>query len=163
MRPDGTLGTGQIFAELASMDEGWTDGMQVDSNGNVYCIGLGGILVFAQHGHFLGRIIPPEKPANPAWGDLNWKTLYITACTSLCQARVKCSGHSYSSRAPVGGITSGASMSLFVICVWRVARQSRQSPSVPPTNSPGPDSKATRYLQPAIRLQSGRGAKFAVG
>jgi len=32
-------------------------------------------------GHHLGTIVMPEQPANLAWGDNDYRTLYITATT----------------------------------------------------------------------------------
>ena len=92
MPPDGRLAGGRVFAELDSDEEGWTDGMKVDCRGNVYCTGPGGVWVFCRRGQLLGRIIPPEPPANLAWGDSDWKTLFITACTSLYRIRTKVAG-----------------------------------------------------------------------
>ena len=83
--PDGTLSRGRVWAELkAGADErGVPDGMKVDQQGNVYCTGPAGVWVFDPNGRFLGRVVTPEIPANLAWGDADWKTLYITAQTSL--------------------------------------------------------------------------------
>lgn len=92
MRSDGRLAGGRVFAELDSHEAGWTDGMKVDCRGNVYGAGPGGVWVFSRRGHLLGRIIPPEPPANLAWGDADWKTLFITACTSLYRIRVNVAG-----------------------------------------------------------------------
>lgn len=92
MLGDGRLAGGRIFAELDSDEEGWTDGMKVDCRGNVYCTGPGGVWVFSRRGQLLGRIIPPEPPANLAWGDSDWQTLFITACTSLYRIRMKVRG-----------------------------------------------------------------------
>ena len=41
---------------------------------------------------FLGRIVTPEVPANLAWGDADWRTLYITARTSLYRIRLGVAG-----------------------------------------------------------------------
>ncbi len=64
------------------------DGMKVDSAGNVYCTGPGGVWVFAAGGATLGRIRPLEGPATVGWGDEDWRTLYMTAQTSLYRPRV---------------------------------------------------------------------------
>ena len=87
VQPDGTLTNGRIFADMESPDQGSPDGMKVDREGNVYCTGPGGIWVFTPQGELLGRIIPPEQPANLAWGDADWQTLYITARTSVYRIR----------------------------------------------------------------------------
>jgi gluconolactonase len=35
----------------------------------------------------MGRIVLPEVPANLAWGDADWQTLYVTARTSVYRLR----------------------------------------------------------------------------
>ena len=92
--PDGTLANGRVFAELVDPDKaGVPDGMKVDVEGNVFCTGPGGIWVFDPSGRLLGRIVPPEQPANLAWGDADLKTLYITARTGLYRLRTKTGGN----------------------------------------------------------------------
>jgi sugar lactone lactonase YvrE len=83
VKSDGTITNGRLFADLKGNDPGNVDGMKVDSQGNVYVTGPGGISVFDPNGSKLGRIDMPEVSANLAWGDDDWKTLYITASTSL--------------------------------------------------------------------------------
>jgi gluconolactonase len=43
-------------------------------------------------GHHLGTIVTPEKPSNCAWGDSDFRTLYITAKTSVFAIRVNIPG-----------------------------------------------------------------------
>ena len=43
--------------------------MKLDVGGNVYCTGPGGVWVLDPSARVLGRIMPPEIPANCAWGD----------------------------------------------------------------------------------------------
>ena len=92
--PDGTLSRGRVWAELKpGQDErGVPDGMKVDQQGNVYCTGPAGIWIFDPNGRFLGRIVTPEVPANLAWGDADWRTLYVTAQTSLYRIRLSVPG-----------------------------------------------------------------------
>jgi sugar lactone lactonase YvrE len=88
--PDGSVANGRIFAELRARpgEQGVPDGMKVDQEGNVYCTGPNGIWIYDLNGRFLGRIVTPEVPANLAWGDADWRTLYITARTSLYRLRL---------------------------------------------------------------------------
>jgi gluconolactonase len=65
--------------------------MKVDSLGNVYGSGPGGIWVFSSDGKHLGTIKPPETPANCAWGD-DGKSLYITARTGLYRVKLAVAG-----------------------------------------------------------------------
>jgi len=82
---DGSVSNGKVFADVtAEKDSGVPDGMKLDSLGNIYAAGPGGIWVFAPDGKHLGAIKPPETPANCNWGD-DGKTLYITAVTSANQ------------------------------------------------------------------------------
>lgn len=91
---DGTLGRGRVWAELkaGASERGVPDGMKVDVEGNVYCTGPGGIWIFDPSSRFLGRIVLPEIPANLAWGDADWRTLYVTAQTSLYRLRLNVPG-----------------------------------------------------------------------
>jgi gluconolactonase len=92
-QPDGTVLNGRIFGEEpGGKGEGVPDGMRVDSDGNLYVTGPGGIWIWDPDGHHLGTIILPEQPANLAWGDSDRKTLYITATTSLYKLRTRATG-----------------------------------------------------------------------
>lgn len=98
VRPDGTLANGRVFADLSDPGaQGVPDGMKVDLLGNVFCTGPGGIWVVSPEGQVWGRITVPEQPANLAWGDADYKTLYITARTGLYRVRTLTGG------APAGG------------------------------------------------------------
>jgi sugar lactone lactonase YvrE len=92
VNPDGTISNSRVFAEVKGEGEGGVDGMKVDSKGNVYVTGPGGVWVFDPSGSKLGRIHVPEVVANMAWGDEDWKTLYITASTSLYRIRLGVEG-----------------------------------------------------------------------
>jgi sugar lactone lactonase YvrE len=93
VNPDGTLAGGRVFVELKEPGkEGAPDGMKVDTLGNVFCTGPGGVWVFAPDGGLLGKIATPEVPANIGWGDSDFKTLYITARTGLYRIRLKNAG-----------------------------------------------------------------------
>ena len=92
VNPDGTISNGRMFAELQGDEKGTTDGMKVDSAGNIYITGPGGIFVYDPSGEELGRIDIPEVAANMAWGDEDWKSLYITASTSLYRIRLGIEG-----------------------------------------------------------------------
>jgi gluconolactonase len=94
---NGTLKNSRIFAQLKMDTEGCPDGMKIDSQGNIYCTGAGGIWVFDGLGNHLGMIVIPEIPANLAWGDDDWKSLYITARTSIYKLRVKVAGKAINS------------------------------------------------------------------
>ena len=64
MRPDGTLANSRIVLDMASDDPGVPDGLKVDTQGNIFCTGPGGVWVCRPNGTFLGRVVFPELPAN---------------------------------------------------------------------------------------------------
>jgi gluconolactonase len=89
---DGTLRGGRVWAETKGEGAGAPDGMKLDSAGNVYCCGPGGIHVFEPSGTALGVIRVPEYTANMAWGDPDLRSLFITASTSVYRIRVQVPG-----------------------------------------------------------------------
>jgi sugar lactone lactonase YvrE len=101
---DGTLANGRVFADLSDPAAGGVpDGMKVDVQGNVYCTGPGGIWVLSPEGETLGRIEVPEQPANLAWGDRDYQTLYITARTGVYRVRTLIGGRPAGASVPAGG------------------------------------------------------------
>jgi gluconolactonase len=86
---DGTVDEGRLFASMdASYGAGAADGMKVDVEGNVYVTGPGGVWAFAQSGTPLGIIRAPEVVGNFCFGDDDWKSIYLTASTSIYRFRV---------------------------------------------------------------------------
>lgn len=92
VRDDGALDNYRLWTDLNSSDDGSPDGMKVDTQGNIFCTGPGGIWVMNPAGHVLGRIIGDEQPANVAWGGADWSTLFVTARTSLYRIRLSTTG-----------------------------------------------------------------------
>ena len=70
---------------------GAADGMKVDTTGNIFATGPGGVWVFAPDGTHLGTIMPGEVTANVGWGD-DGRTLYMTGSTSLYRIRLETQG-----------------------------------------------------------------------
>jgi gluconolactonase len=66
--------------------------MKIDTQGNLYCCGPGGIHVFDPQAKCLGVIKVPEYTANFAWGDADGCSLYITASTSVYRIRTRVPG-----------------------------------------------------------------------
>jgi gluconolactonase len=90
---DGSLTNGRIFASEAGPTKGGVpDGMKLDRDGNLYVTGPEGIWVWDPEGHHLGTIALPEQPANLAWGDPDYSTLYITAKKSVYKLRTSARG-----------------------------------------------------------------------
>ncbi len=90
---DGALSNGRIFAEEpGGAHDGVPDGIKVDHDGNLFVTGPRGIWVWDPQGQHLGTIEMPEQPANLAWGDKDYRTLYITATTSVYHLPTKARG-----------------------------------------------------------------------
>lgn len=90
---DGRLSGGRVFAVLKTagkMDA--PDGVKVDTRGNVFATGPGGVWIFAPDGRHLGTLETPEAATDIAFGDRDFKTLYITASTSLYRIRLQVAG-----------------------------------------------------------------------
>lgn len=92
--PDGQLVNGRIFASGIKEDArpGVPDGMKSDTEGNVYLTAPGGLWVYDFHGLKLGEIDVPEQTANLHWGGPDWRTLYVTAGTSVFEIPMKAQG-----------------------------------------------------------------------
>lgn len=83
---DGSLSEKTLFCELGS------DGMTIDSKGNIYLTGKG-VTVFDRNGKRLGNIeIPENWTANVCFGDKDLKSLYITASKGLYRIRMSVKG-----------------------------------------------------------------------
>jgi gluconolactonase len=90
---DGSLTNHRIFGkEPGGEKEGVPDGIKVDKIGNLFVTGPKGIWVWDANGTHLGTIVMPEQPANLTWGDKDYRTLYITATTSVYKLRTKTDG-----------------------------------------------------------------------
>ncbi len=86
------LTNARVFFDLAgAQGEGGADGMKVDSAGNVFATGPGGVWVIAPDGTHLGTIAPSEALTNVGWGDDGY-TLYITGRTALYRIRLSTRG-----------------------------------------------------------------------
>ena len=77
---DGTVSGGDV---LATLDEGFPDGIRCDENGNVWSSSGDGAQIFAPTGDLIARILLPESAANLAFGGPDGRTVYFTARTSL--------------------------------------------------------------------------------
>lgn len=91
---DGSLHNGKLFAEMRDpgAEFGSADGLKVDSRGNVYTTGPGGIWIYSPDGVLLDRISTPEYASNLAFGGKDYKTLFITATHNVYSIPVKYSG-----------------------------------------------------------------------
>jgi gluconolactonase len=85
--PDGSLAGRTLAVEQGS------DGMTLDSEGNLYLTG-DGVLVFDQGGRQIDRIQVPDEQwtANVSFGGKDRQTLFITASTGLYAIRMRVKG-----------------------------------------------------------------------
>lgn len=103
--PDGSLRNSRVFCRVEYQDEHTLpDGMKLDSLGNLYVAPNSrlGIWVYAPDGTLLGMIGVGEElalrgngpggPANLAWGDDDWQTMFVTAVSSVYRLRMKVPG-----------------------------------------------------------------------
>jgi gluconolactonase len=75
---DGKLSNRELFVEMGS------DGMTLDTKGNLYLTGKAGVTVFNSEGKQIEQIPVPENwTANVCFGGKNRKTLFITAMKSV--------------------------------------------------------------------------------
>lgn len=90
---DGGLANSRVWCETTGEGGGAPDGMKIDSLGNLYTTGPGGIHVFTPDAVCLGVIQVPEGTANFTFGDDDLRSIFITASTSLYRIRVAVPGN----------------------------------------------------------------------
>lgn len=102
VQPDGSLTNHRIFVDMNGMPAGGPDGNKVDARGNLWVAGLqedpagpirvGNVLVYDPSGKLLGKILLPERALNVGFGGADWKTLFITATTSVYRVKTRYGG-----------------------------------------------------------------------
>jgi gluconolactonase len=93
VEPTGTLSGGMTFFDMTSAPgEDALDGIKVDLNGNLYVSGPGGMWILSPEGKHLGTIITPHHPHNLAWGDDDYRTLYMTSQSEIYRMRLNVPG-----------------------------------------------------------------------
>jgi gluconolactonase len=90
--PDGGIQGGRVWAAPGVDKTGSPDGMKVDSAGNVYCCGPGGLYVYAPDATLLGVLLFEEFVANMAFGGDDLKDLYCTVTSAVYRFRVQVPG-----------------------------------------------------------------------
>jgi gluconolactonase len=71
----------------SSKTEGGNDGIAIDTMGNIFATGPGGVLILDPAGNHLGTIMTTQKTANAKFGGADNKTLYVTAGPFLTRIR----------------------------------------------------------------------------
>ena len=96
VNPDGTLSGGGTICDMARNGRGGSggNGMKVDVEGNIYCVGPGGVWIIDPNGRCLGNVVcrDDNHATNVCWGDEDMKSLYITLFRNLARIRVKIPG-----------------------------------------------------------------------
>ena len=64
------------------------DGLKVDSAGNIWATGPGGVRIISPKGKVLGQIVVPETVANVGFAE-DGKTVYLTGSTSLYRLHIQ--------------------------------------------------------------------------
>jgi len=93
--PNGTVAkqTSRLFTDMGGAEPGVPDGIKVDTAGNVYTGGAGGLYIMDKTGRKLGRIVHGlPATTNVAFGGDDWKTLFFTTRSSLNMVSLKIAG-----------------------------------------------------------------------
>ena len=91
----GRLLNGREFCRLEQAegsDNGGSDGMAVDVNGNVYFTTAIGVQIFTPEGRPAGRVTFPQQPANVAFVSQDRRTMAVTARTAVYAVRMPIPG-----------------------------------------------------------------------
>jgi gluconolactonase len=91
---DGTIGKGKVFfdaTEWVGKKKGLPDGMKVDTKGNLFATGPGGVLVFTPEGKHLGTISTGVNTGNVCFGD-DGTTLYVMCDKAIGRIKTKTKG-----------------------------------------------------------------------
>jgi gluconolactonase len=94
VKADGSIGNSRVFLDVTSQVKtrtGLPDGFKLDTEGNLFATGPGGVLVISPQGKQLGTIRTGQATSNCAFGD-DGHTLYITADMYVMRVRLKSKG-----------------------------------------------------------------------
>ena len=87
---NGSLANGRVFYDVSNeKGAGGCDGLKIDSKGNVFATGPGGIWIFTRAGKLIGKIkINGTSVANCAFSP-DGKTIYLTATKYLLRVKMR--------------------------------------------------------------------------
>ena len=96
VREDGTVGTGRKLYDATAdgKKQGGPDGMRVDTHGNLWATGPGGVYVFSPEGDVLGKIETGERIGNCTFGE-DGSVLYMTSDMYLCRIQTSVAGSGF--------------------------------------------------------------------
>ncbi len=93
VRTDGSVSNARVLIKYPADERrpGGPDGLKVDSAGNVWTTGPGGIRIITPGGKVLGQLVLPEVAANLAFAEQG-KVAYITASSSIYKLALRTPG-----------------------------------------------------------------------
>lgn len=89
--PGGKLSNPRTIIKYPGTAPDVPDGLKVDSAGNIWTTGPGGVRIISPQGKVLGQLIIPEIVANIAFAE-DGKTVYLTGSTSIYRLHTKIAG-----------------------------------------------------------------------
>jgi gluconolactonase len=80
LNEDGSASAPRTFFDASKLSgRGAPDGLKVDSAGNLWATGPGGLLIISPEGKLLGRVLTHRATANVAFGGEDGKSVFLTA------------------------------------------------------------------------------------
>lgn len=92
IKADGSVGEGKVFFNPDTKRQDSPDGMTIDSKGNLYLSGRGGVWVASPQGKSLGVIPVPEFCSNVTFGGADGKTLFLTCSNKVYSLKMNVKG-----------------------------------------------------------------------
>jgi gluconolactonase len=93
VQPDDMATHGRMWVDMSGDPAGGIpDGVKVDTKGNVWDAGPGGLWILSPAGKHLGTVLTPDQVSNLAFGDPDGKGLFLTLHSALYRLRVKVPG-----------------------------------------------------------------------
>lgn len=93
---DGSLSNVRVLSDYGitpgSGLRGGVDGLKVDSKGNVWTTGPGGVTVVSPAGKVLGRIQLPQGPSNVAFGGSDYKSVFFMSGATVYRLQLRAAG-----------------------------------------------------------------------
>jgi gluconolactonase len=94
VKSDGAIENSRVLFDATALGKsrnGLPDGMKIDTAGNLFATGPGGVLVITPQGKHLGTIMTGQATSNCAFGD-DGRTLYMTADDYIMRVKLKTKG-----------------------------------------------------------------------
>jgi gluconolactonase len=96
LQPDGSVKNGRLLFDAKPLfgpqRPGNCDGLKIDTQGNIWTTGPGGVLILSPSGQHLGSILTGVPTGICAWGGPNRNSLYITADMFLLRVKTLVEG-----------------------------------------------------------------------